>query len=675
MSATNRGAPLSDVYAVDYESFYSDQVSIGIQGTWHYLRHPEQDIYLVSVYGPKGSWVGNPLDFDWDSISGATWVSHNRSFDEAVWIALKEKHPTLSWGQPGDWHCTSDLAAYCGSGRSLKESTKNFLKVELSKDTRDKMKGQRWSAMTAEFRHEVEQYALRDAKYCWQLWDKLSRRWPQHERELSRLTSEIGWRGVCMDLPKLEANHAALKRLLWETEQKIPWAHLVGTKDEEKKEIKLLSPRQVAKACRAVGIEPPTSLAKDSEELELWLETHGEEHTFVKALSNWRRFNTMCEKYHTAIIRTRVETDGRMGYATKYGGAHTLRWSGDQGFNTQNLQRTPFYISKDGNIRDQIDETDAIDAYKKQHGRLPDDIIYELDMRSCIVAPPGKKFIIPDLSQIEPRVIAWLAGDHAFLKGCQTRSPYQVHAELTMGWKGKDMKKEDLRSYQLAKARLLSLGFGSGFEKFVGMAKTYGVPETVFDAPTPEGTQEEFEEYLQSLRNQDQWKMYEKCDPVKKHRFAYSWTVVNDYRDNNPLICGEHGLWNKLERAMRRSVGGNYEVELPSGRVMTYRQVSTRGGLTAVVPKNGRYVREKFYGGKIAENITQACARDVFAEAKLRLHQEGYMVVLSVHDEAPVEVDENEKDDEILRLMTQQPIWLPGCPIASEAAHTKFYCK
>lgn len=658
-------SPTTEVYAVDFESYYDDNVSIRPLGAWHYLRHPQQDIYMVSVVGPKGAWVGNPLDFDWDSISGAIWVAHNLQFESAVFQALKEKHPDLSWGNPAAMYCTSDLAAYCGSGRSLKEAAKNFLGVELSKDTRDNMKGKRWSEMSPEFRKEVELYALRDSKHCLELWHKLSPEWPEHERELSLLNIEMGQRGIRIDVPKLEASIALCKRLLWETEQKIPWAAQVGTKDEDGKVVALLSMKQLAKACRKEGIEPPTSLAKDSEELESWLAQYGERFPWVRAISLYRRYNTLTEKFSAMMVRTRP-TDGRMGFALKYAGAHTLRASGDAGVNMQNLPRLPFYITPDGSIVD--------DPILGTRGCL--------DFRSLLIPEPGHVFISADCSQIEARVIAWLAGDYEFLKACETGiSPYMAHAIASMGWKGGDLKKEDPKTYLLAKARTLALGFGSGASKLLLMAKMYGVPEEVFDAPLDPGDLEEFEEYLSFLAKRGKvepvasLKKFQEGDETLRRRWCNSWKIVQDYRATNPKIVA---LWERLEKGMRASVGGDYQIELPSGRHMTYRKVSTTGGLSAVLPKNGRYVREKQYGGRLAENAVQAAARDIFMEALLRVHKAGFQVVLQVHDELVCEVPRESAEAakaEIVRLMTIRPEWAKTCPIAVEAEIMEAYKK
>src|SRR5690606_10535552 len=78
----------------------------------------------------------------------------------------------------------------------------------------------------------------------------------------------------------------------------------------------------------------------------------------------------------------------------------------------------------------------------------------------------------------------------------------------------------------------------------------------------------------------------------------------------------------------------------------------------------GRYpARGETYGGRLTENVTQAVARDVLAEALIRLDSNGHRVVGHVHDEVIVEGTDV---DEVTRLMTVSPDWAEGLPIDAE---------
>ena len=146
--------PLKTVIAaIDFETYYDEECTIVKLGIYHYLRHPKSDIYLVSIATDTGvKYVGHPKDFDWGTISGPEWVwlSHNAQFDFPVFTRIQELGVgnTHKVTELAHWHDTADLTAFLGLPRSLKDASKYLLGQEISKDTRDKMKGKRWKDMT-----------------------------------------------------------------------------------------------------------------------------------------------------------------------------------------------------------------------------------------------------------------------------------------------------------------------------------------------------------------------------------------------------------------------------------------------------------------------------------------------------------------------------------------------
>ena len=92
--------------------------------------------------------------------------------------------------------------------------------------------------------------------------------------------------------------------------------------------------------------------------------------------------------------------------------------------------------------------------------------------------------------------------------------------------------------------------------------------------------------------------------------------------------------------------------------------------------KGGKWERQTTYGGKLVENLTQATARDLMAEAMLRLDQAGYEICLTVHDEIVAYVDENDNDlHKFEKIMVELPAWAKGCPVAAEGWSGKRYKK
>jgi DNA polymerase len=115
--------------------------------------------------------------------------------------------------------------------------------------------------------------------------------------------------------------------------------------------------------------------------------------------------------------------------------------------------------------------------------------------------------------------------------------------------------------------------------------------------------------------------------------------------------------------------GSDRIIRLPSGRGLHYHKVSTGSRL--------RYLhiqgyREDTYGGRLAENVTQAVARDLLADAMLRLDEAGYYVVGHVHDEVIVESDDLEG---IRRIMKTGPDWSEGLPLDASADLAERYTK
>jgi hypothetical protein len=588
---------MSHTYAIDFETFYSKDVSINEQGVYHYLRHPEQDIYLVSIAGTDGTrYVGHPKDAPWDTVCAGTptWLSHNTGFDMPVFMRLQELGHAPEFLQLRDWHDTADLTAFLGYPRSLREASLYLLGMEISKDTRDKMRGQRWENMTPEFREETLVYAMKDAENCLQIWLEHSHKWPLVERDISKMTREMAYLGVPLDKEALEVAHGKLADAVWQAEALVPWA----------KEHPILSPLAVQAECLKVGIEFPGSLAQNDPDAIAWEEKYAEQYPWIKAIRNYRKANKHLATVKTMLSRLRDDGpyNGTMAYGLKYFGAHTGRDSGDSGWNAQNL---------------------------------PKGKIAGVDLRSCIKAPEGHTFLIVDLSQIEPRVLHWLADDHTMLKYIrEIPDLYEAQARAWGLFSGDGPFKGTPQRHQI-KQLALGLGYGMGAKKF----------QTVANVSAQEAER-----------------------------------LVALYRAKNPKVTR---LWKALEENLRktaRTTGDQHaEVALPSGRSITYRNVSTdHGGLTAEIPRNGKMLRLGIWGGVITENLVQAVARDVFMDRCVALYNANLKCCLRVHDEAVIVVPQETAERDYKRaveIMTEAPSWAAGLPLAAEGMISTTYTK
>ena len=267
---------------------------------------------------------------------------------------------------------------------------------------------------------------------------------------------------------------------------------------------------------------------------------------------------------------------------------------------------------------------------------MPRGELFGVDLRSLFIPRPGKVFYIADLAQIEARVTLALAGDKATLdKVREGMSVYEAHAVATMGYEPdpeKPLKKVNPDMYALAKARVLGLGFGCGPARFVELARTmFGMDLSLEEARK----------------------------------------TVADFRNSNPKIVN---LWNSLNSGVNWSARQDFEVELPSGRILKYYNIRTYPEVSGEVVRTEK--RVKLYGGKLAENLVQATARDIFVEALLRIDKDPDVdLVFHVHDEVILEGDPGLPEDKILSLIAVTPDWLKSCPVEAEMVVANKYLK
>jgi DNA polymerase len=626
--------------ALDFETYYSKTYSIQGSSTYQYVNHPEFDAYLVAIWSPDISYVGKTSDFkDWKKFDGYTFIAHNASFDQRCFEKCVEQGiiPDIKV----DWICTADMCVYFQYQRNLKGSAKEILNADMDKAVRENMKDKTWEDMIAmDESKQVLEYALDDAKYTYQIFQELYDHWPETERLLSRLTRAMSWEGLPIDVNKLDDGINRLEETLFQAKKALPWYGEIDP--DTKKEYVIYSKKAMAIECRKAGVEPPKSLAKDSPALADWIAEHGDKLTFVSAMQNHNRINMHLQRLKS--IRDRLTTEDRMSYNLKYFGADaTGRWSGDAGFNVQNMPR----------------ETK-----------------YGVNIRNVITAPEGKTFIVSDLSQIEPRLTAFIAGDMDFLKLIkQGMSPYEAHARQTMGWTGGKLKDEDPELYLLAKVRVLQLGYGSGWHKFAETVKQYG-QQQILDMDFSRKDEVKFQNFANTYQP-GKGSMYPTLSTYDRRQWVNAFIQVQDFRDKNPKITHQ---WKSLDRQLKEAAGAgdDFDNEIPSGRRLKYFRCRHETDGVTVATQKGSVRRVKMYGANLFQNSVQATARDCFGHILKNLHEHGFKVVLHVHDEVVVEVDEENAlhaKADIQELMKQGPEWMKDVPLDSEAIITKEYTK
>jgi len=626
--------------AIDFESYYDDEYGISECGVYNYLHSPKYDAYLISIYGNGISWVGHPRDFDWSRLPEAyDALAHNAGFDRLVFERCIELGVIPASARPQHWFCTANLSVFLGGPRNLKDAAKYLLGKELSKEMRNYMKGKTWDVAVAEGKDKLLlQYALDDSINCYEIWEKYNEQWPQIERDAAELTFVQTQRGIMINREQLEAGIPGVRKAREEALAGIPW---IGKLDPSGDEWKPTAARALKAWCRENGIDEPVTTEAKSPEFKEWQERHPEV-TCVGAMQDYRSSNAWLMKAET--LHSQINPDGSYNFSLLYFGATTGRWSG--GFESDRADSTGFNIQN---------------LVKGEH--------YGLDIRSCLIARPGKKFVIADFSQIEPRCLMWLTDDKRSLDLLrQGMAVYEVHARAKMGWDKGNLKKTGGKLYDLAKARVIALGYGTGWAKLIVMCATFGIPLSIFEDPITNADLASFKRYLARTNQEDKTDEFE-CD-LDWVRAVNAWKIVQDYRASEK---GVTNFWKQLEADCKRSINGTYTVELPSGRKLNYFNVRGVGGLTCCKTMQDKPI--KIWGGFLTENVVQAMARDVMLESMLRAEAAGFKSLFTVHDEMIFEVDADCDASVLEKILIQEPEWAQGLPLGVSFQEGTYYCK
>jgi len=397
---------------------------------------------------------------------------------------------------------------------------------------------------------------------------------------------------------------------------------------------------------------------------------------------------TSTAKY-TALLRA-TSKDGRLRNTLQFAGAvRTSRWAG-RVFQPQNMPR-PDMKQKD------IDA--GIAALKAGCADLVFDNVMRLTanaVRGCIVAPPGKKLCIADLSNIEGRSLAWLAGEEWKLKAFADfdagigEDLYKVAYGRSFNIDPKDAVGQ---KRQIGKVMELGLGYEGGVAAFLTFAAVYNMDlDELADAVHSTASKDALAraygmwEWAQKKRRTLGLpaNVYVACE-VLKHawREAHPATVSlwRDVGDTVRQAIRNPGVRFTVRSLVIQRDGAWLRIRLPSGRVLCYLQPKIEEGeqitYMGVNQYTRRWCRIKTYGGKLVENITQAFARDVLAANMPLIEDTGYEIVLSVHDELLTETADTTgySHEDLAELMSIVPPWATGLPLAAAGFETTRYRK
>lgn len=391
-------------------------------------------------------------------------------------------------------------------------------------------------------------------------------------------------------------------------------------------------------------------------------------------------------------LKPMVNADGRMRGSLVFSGAgRTRRWSG-RGFQPQNLPSRG------------LPPADEIEAYISAlkldcHDALFDNLMLygSASLRGAIVAPKGRKLVVSDLSNIEGRILAWLAGEEwkvdafrAFDEG-HGADLYNITAASILGGSPFEVSKKNRNVF--GKVPDLSSGYAGGVSGYQTFAKAYHVRmadhmDTItqnLGAFLPKA-KENYGKWgeKQSVEmgiDADEWIASETCKLAWRDRHPATvqfWYALGDAVKQAIIVPDTAFTINDKLTCKTVTLHGHrwLLIKLPSGRFLTYFEPELdgsgnirymgRGTEDGGVTSAG-WVKLYTHGGKLCGNCCQALARDVLANSLPNIEAAGYAVEMLIHDEVitetPDTLDFNAKT--LSGVLATPPTWASGLPLAA----------
>lgn len=621
-----------DIVTIDFETYYDKDFSLSKMTTESYIRDPRFEVIGVGIKVndyPTDWYTGdNPARFlkSLDYRDKAI-LCHNTAFDGAI----------LSWHfgiNPKLWLDTLSMARpfhQMTVGGSLKALATYYGLGQKGEEVLNAL-GKRRANFTPDEMNRYGEYCKNDVELTYQLFKKLSKGFPVSELMVIDQTIRM------YTEPVIELDRELLEKHLEEVKvRKRTLIQDMGLKDvsEEAVTKALMSNQIFAKYLANLGIDPPTKVSARTGK-ETWafgktdkgftdLLEHPDERVQVAVAARLGVKSTIEETRTENLIG--VSERGRLPIMLNYYGAHTGRFSGGDKMNLQNLPAR-------GNNT----------------------------IRRALKAPAGQLLISCDSSQIEARMVAWLAEQHDLVGAFAENR--DVYSEFASEVYGRTVTKADKIERFVGKTCILGLGYGMGAEKF---RRTLEIGQGGISV---------------------------------KIELSEAERIVRLYRQKNHKIVA---LWQKCGHALggilaRQSgiIGKcvTYDeqgIKLPNGMYIRYPALRANANNYEYIADARQYRKAvkdrvmtgeaddiswtKIYGGKVTENVVQALARIVVAEQMVAIGQH-YHVAFQVHDEliitAPA-THASEAEQHLVEVMSTAPSWCADLPVACEAGHAENY--
>lgn len=631
-----------DIVTLDFETYYNNTYTLKKMTTEEYIRNPLFEIICVGVKvnnNPVDVYSGKSAETFLRSLdySKCAVLCHNTAFDGAIlsWrLGIKPKFffDTLSMARALHGAevggSLSALATYYSLGDKGKA-------VTFAQKRREELAP-----------HELEalmEYCGNDVELTYKLFKKLVPSFPLKELQVIDLTVKmftdpkvhLDPNVLTAHLEEVRDTKRTLANTVLQDDHNGSWATMGGFSYEELLNV-VHSNDKFAGALVLQGVTPPSKISPktgkptyafsktDKEFLALLKHPNSKVRTLVEVRLGLK--STIEESRTQALLQ--IASRGNMlPILLNYYGAHTGRFSGGGGVNLQNLPART-----------------------------------NTGIRRAIVAPTrSSRLIACDSSQIEARMVAWLAGQDDLVQAF--REGRDVYSEFASEVYGRKITKADTTERFVGKTCILGLGYGMGAEKFRNTLEIgqNGV-SVVID-------QNEAERIVRLYR-QKNWKivqLWNLCGQVLTAMSqGGSGTVAKCVSYDKDGIVLPNGL--KIRYAGLRNTGNGFEY-VSDPRALHKYMKAKMSGETATVTFT------KIYGGKVCENIVQALAAIVIRQQMADIGEE-YSVAFQVHDEIVLSVgascaDHAEK--RLIEVMKTPPDWALDLPLACESGQAYNY--
>ena len=478
-------------------------------------------------------------------------------------------------------------------------------------------------------------YCIRDVDVEKQIRNKLAKfPIPDREQKLYCMDQRINDRGIMVDQELI--GHAVACDLLYKETVTKKAYEISGLENPN-------SVSQLKDWLNEKGIEVD-SLAKAAVE-ELVENTQGDVAEMMKLRLAMSK--TSVKKYE-AMERS-VCPDGRVhGLLQFYGANRTGRWAG----RLVQIHNLPQNHMEDLELARSLVKEGRYDLVELLYDSTPD-VLSEL-IRTAFVARPGCRFIVSDFSAIEARVMGYLAGEGWVME--EFRGAGKIYEQTASKMFHIPIEEITKGSPYRARGKVASLAcqYGGAEGALISMGALNFVEE------------EELKGLVQSWRT------------ANPHIVNYWYEI-----DGAVKAAVKERKMTKVGMVTVYYQSGMLKIALPSGRVLSYvrpRMTVNRFGSESVsyegIGTNRKWTRIESYGAKFCENIVQATARDVLAEAMLRLEKKGFDIVCHIHDEVVLEVPEGTSSvEEVNGIMAVCPDWCEGLPLKAAGFESPFYKK